>query len=364
MLGGLALTLTLACSTAIGTQAASALSGDGIEQLRAQLRTPGLVIAIAHGDSAPELYAAGVGDTESASRLGGSERFGIGSITKLFVATVVLQLAEEGQLSLEDSLAKYYPAVEGSEHITLRMLLNHSSGLFDYADLRETLPLPLVMIALSKDWDPADVVEIININEPYFAPGTSWRYSNSNYVLLGLIIEQVTGQSAAEALQARLFDPLGMDSAVLTGSDMAAPEGSVHGYELVNGEWHSRALWENPSLAWTAGGIVANAGDLLKFARALFGGELLSTESMAEMQAGVLRPEGGRYGLGLMLEDTGSGPLIGHEGQTLGFRSGLWYLPQNDTAFVVLSNMTNTNLVPVYELLSGEVIKQAPSAAN
>ena len=334
-----------------------------IESLRASLGTPGLVLGVQRGSEPAEIVSAGVGDTEKNVALSTGEPFGVGSITKLFVAVVILQLAEEGKLSLDDKLSQHYPGVEGGDNITLRMLLNHSSGLFDYADLRYTLPLPLVMIALSKEWEPADVVDIVNLNEPYFAPGASWHYSNSNYVLLGLIIEKITGNTAAEELQSRIFAPLGMATAELTGKDNVPEQRSVCGYESVGSQLHSRELWENPSLAWTAGGIVANAADLLKFSAALFGGRLLSADSMRELKSTIPRPEGGRYGLGLMVEQSVGGELIGHEGQTLGFRSGLWYLPEHDTSFVVLSNMSNIDLAPIYKLLAEQILADSKTAA-
>ena len=160
-----------------------------------------------------------------------SDHYRIGSITKTMTATVILQLVQEGKLSLDDPISKYRPDVPNGDNITIAQLLDMRSGLAGYTEN------PMFQQAVDDDperiWTPDELLALAFSAPPLFPPGTAWQYSNTNYVLLGLVMEDVTGQSVAELFQERLFDPLGLDGTVMPALDDASmPAVFAHGYQF------------------------------------------------------------------------------------------------------------------------------------
>lgn len=227
------------------------------------------------------------------------DHFRIGSNIKTFTGTLILQLVDEGKLGLDDPVSKYQPEVPNGENITIRQLLNMSSALFSYTedeDFNQTLD-----IEPQKVWEPRELVEIGFGHQPYFSPGDGFHYSNTNFVLLGMIIEQLTSQPLEQAFQERIFVPLGMsDSLLPERSSAATPDPHPRGYmyqtnvESLNsselqGEKAEQAdeaagepndvTYENPSWAWAAGGAISTLNDLRIWAKADATGELLSPQA-------------------------------------------------------------------------------------
>lgn len=272
------------------------------------------------------------------------DHFRIASITKPFVAVVVLQLAQEGRLGLDDPLAAWLPGlVPNGEAISLRQLLNHTSGLYDYLD--EPF-MDVVLADPQRVWTPEELVAYSLGHKPYFAPGTPgrWRYSNTNYVLLGLVAERAGGLPLAQAIRQRVIAPLELRDTFFT-PDEQVPGGIVRGYI---GRRDVTDL--NYSYAWAAGNMVTSVTDLTRFAEALFAGRLLGPEMQAQMLHFVdTHGAWGRgpiwYGLGLIQDykrpggDDDPGELAqGHAGTLAGFRSGLWYLPERGVIIAVTMN--------------------------
>ncbi len=266
----------------------------------------------------------------------------IGSITKTFTATVILQLVDEGKLRLDDPVAKYLPQVPNGANITIRELLNMTSGLFNYSNDRgfnQTDP--------SKVWDPKDLVTIAFRHQPYFAPGQGLHYTNTNYILLGMLIEQITGMPVEKVFQQRIFTPLGMDGSSLpprTSSAIPAPH--PHGYVLAETLGQTGAPRDvtdlNPSWGWTAGSAISTLHNLKIWARTLATGQLLSAATQKERLSWVLLAGGSwighdtvAYGLGV----ADFGGVIGHNGEIAGFQSFMGYLPQRGATIVVLTNL-------------------------
>ena len=263
----------------------------------------------------------------------------------MFTAAVIIQLAEDGVLTLDDPLALWLPEVADQlpygDQITLRHLLTHTSGLFNvveheayFADLftemvvdeeAGTVTLPCV------ERDPhGTLARYVYGKEAQFEPGAQWRYSNTNYTLLGMIIEAAAEMPLAEAYGTHIYEPLGMTSTFLDCYEEPLID-VVHSYTESGGAM-TDVTELHESVGWSAGGLVSTAPDLITFARGLFGGELFDDpESLAAMTTAA---PGSTYGLGVMLQ----GEYVGHAGYIAGFRSALNYAPELDTVVVMLYN--------------------------
>jgi D-alanyl-D-alanine carboxypeptidase len=231
----------------------------------------------------------------------------IGSATKSFVATVVLQLAAEGRLSLNDTAARWLPGVvtgNGNDgtRITIRELLQHTSGIYDY---QNTLPLDQSEQGfLATRFDsvtPQQLVAIAMRHRPLFPPGTSWSYSGTNYILLGMIISKVTGQALARQVLDRIVVPLGLRHTFVPGSPYLPALHADDYQQFAPGGPLVDTTDLNPAWGLAAGGIVSTPDDLDRFFRALVTGRLLPPAELAEMETTIATPPGGwiRYGLGL-----------------------------------------------------------------
>ncbi|SDW27790.1 D-alanyl-D-alanine carboxypeptidase [Amycolatopsis xylanica] len=268
---------------------------------------PGILAEIHHGQDR-WFGTAGVADIETGARREAGHRFRIGSTTKTFVATVVLQLAGEGELSLDDTVATWLPGLIGDE-ITVRQLLNHTSGLFNYVLAPALIATYTGLAFLEHRFDsikPERLVEIAMSHPADFAPGTAWGYSNTNYVVAGLLIERVTGASLADEISRRVLRPLGLTGTSVPVGDDASIAGphSRHYSKLYLPDIDGRDVTElNPSWARGAGDMISTAADLGVFFRELLGGGLLKPAEQQEMFTTVATgdkwiPNTG-YGLGV-----------------------------------------------------------------
>lgn len=240
--------------------------------------------------------------TAGTRRPNADERFRIGSVTKTFTAAIVLQLAEEGQLRLGDTLERYLPGVvpQGDE-MTIRRLLNHRSGLANVTDYERWLE----RASRSPSTRPVDVLRFAASQPLTFPPGSRWRYSNTNYIALGLVIEKATGHAYRQELEQRILEPLELDSTELPTTRLL-PDLDDAG--------------ENPNVPWAAGAIVSNARDLSRFFAAFLSGRIVSDESLAEMkQTVVVDPGATGDGLGIFSTKLSCGRFWGHDGGILDY---------------------------------------------
>ncbi|MGW9630219.1 serine hydrolase domain-containing protein [Agromyces sp. NPDC055520] len=266
----------------------------------------------------------------------------IASVTKTFVGTVVLQLADEGELSLDDPIDHYVPGVPNGSRITLRELITMTSGLPNYSDNPEWGAD--FLSDTGAQWAPQQLLHDAWAMPTSFAPGSDMEYSNTNFVLLGLVIEEVTGQSLDEAVQTRILDPLRLTSTIYP-TDAAVPSPHLGGYTLpltVYGgadptdTWVDASEW-NPSSAGAAGAMISRVDDLLVWGRALATGQgvLAATAQVQRLSSfgtSMLGPDE-FYGEALMCK---SG-WIGHNGNMPGYNSMVRYNPDTDTTIVVLA---------------------------
>lgn len=268
--------------------------------------------------------------TGTAGERGGADRFRVGSITKTFTATVLLQLQAEGRIDLDDPVEKWLPGVvrghgNDGRAITVRQLLNHTSGIYSYTedkDFQQKIFGAGFLEHRYDTWTPAQLVAIAMTHEPDFAPGTSWNYSNTNFVLAGMVIEKVTGRPYGKAVENRIIKPLKLRATSVPGTTSRMPRPHSPAYSKLTLDDTTAPVHDvtelNPSIAGAAGEMISDANDLQTFYRALLKGRLLPEAEMKEMTDTVATsPDGGpvRYGLGLMQAKLSCGKEIwGHSG--------------------------------------------------
>ncbi|MGW1867274.1 serine hydrolase domain-containing protein [Streptomyces mauvecolor] len=285
------------------------------------------VIGVAEDGRGRWTGEAGVADTRTGRERQAQDTFRVGSITKTFISTVLLQLEAEGRLSLDDSVDTWLPGlVRGNGNdgraITLRQILNHTSGIYNYTadpDFRKLVFGPGFLQHRYDTWTPERLVRTAVAHRPDFAPGTSWKYSNTNYILAGMVIQQVTGRSYAQEAERRILRPLNLRSTSFPGTDARMPQPSGRAYSTLGGapDQVYDVTELNPSIGGSAGEVVSNSLDLNRFYRALLGGKLLPPRQLAEMTTTVPSDEipHSSYGLGLMKVRLSCGTEVwGHSG--------------------------------------------------
>jgi len=259
--------------------------------------------------------------------------FEIGSVTKQFTAASILLLAERGKLSVDDDMNKYLPQYPThGQHITIRHLLTHTSGIKGYTELPEFADL----MKLTK---PKEALVALFGEKPLdFAPGQALVYNNSAYFLLGLIIEKLSGQTYADFVQTNLFDRAGMSRSYYC-SESAVHHHHAHGYDTVNGTLVLKGFISH-TWPYSAGSLCSTASDLIAWLAALHGGRLLSADSYRAMTTPTSLADGTkvRYGFGVGVAQLGGRLAIFHGGGINGFLSEVEYFPESDLSIVVLLN--------------------------
>jgi len=317
---------------------------------------PGVVVLIhsPEGDWATTFGTAEIG-TDTPMRI--DDHFRVGSNTKTMTSTVILQLAEEGKLSLEDPVSRYIDGVPNGDTITIADLSEMRSGLFSYtADLGFNQTLDEQP---EKAWTPQELLDIAFSHPVNAAPGTEFEYSNTNIVLLGLIIEKLTGTTATQAFEDRIFEPLGLTESLLPMPDDASlADPHSHGYQFLtnvetidtyavpkaqlpaalDGSLKPLEYTDaNPSWAWTAGGAISIPEELATYVEAMVDGDLLGPE-MQKVRMDSIREmsTGAGYGLGIAQ----FGPMYGHDGQLPGFSTFMARDPKARTTLIIGTNLS------------------------
>lgn len=329
------------------TRAADALQAE-LDRLRAAGHLPGLSAAILFADGSEWQGVSGSADLAAGRSVTPDTLFSVGSITKTFVAALVLRLADEGRLGLDDPIARWLSSYPDAARISVRELLEHRGGVPDFFD--SAACVDRIVAAPEVAWMPSQVLACAG--RPTAAPGTAFHYSNTGYVLLGRIVEAVTGTSLAAALEAEFLAPFSLDRVVLQGTDAAdvpAPP-IAHGYlapAAAGGPpldvTRADRLLPYTSLATAAGAagaLAATPTDLARWARSLFGGAVLDTGTVDEMTTLLPTapdPRGG-YGLGVEPFLLAGRPGWGHRGHLAGFYAEMVYLPRDALAIAVATN--------------------------
>jgi D-alanyl-D-alanine carboxypeptidase len=283
--------------------------------------------------------------------------FHIGSCGKNYTATLVLQLAEESRLSLDDSLHEWLPPFTHVDStITVYQLLNHTSGLHNYAE--DPGVWDVIFADPLRIWTPEEVIRQF-LREPYFAPGEGWHYSNANYLLLGMIIREATGSEISEELGSRFFDPLILDQTFFAGEEDISGDMAHNWYDYdqdgTADDMSTMPMNSLYSFAWTSGAIVTTAEDLAKWGNLLYGGAILTPASLDAMLTFYPRQEYvvTGYGLGSERYELHGKTLYGHSGGGVGYTSVLMYLPEDGVSFAVLINQVTDHVLDV----AGELVE-------
>ena len=304
---------------------------DFVKAQMGQRRIPGLVLAIVKNGNAIKHDAYGVANLKLNAPVRKETAFEIGSVTKQFTAALVVMLIDEGKLSLDDKVTRFFDnAPETWKDITVRHLLTHTSGLKNYTALSG--------FEATKKLNAQKFVAALGVQPLESKPGEAFKYCNSGYNLAGYIIEKVTGRSYWDVLQARILDPLDMKVTTRRDLEPIIPN-RADGYELKDGKWINRD--SDLTDVFAAGAIVSTVGDLLKWNASLDNGKLLSERSRERLWSGVPLNNGAKYpyGLGWRLDDHNGRRTIWHSGSTAGFTASILRFPNERLAVIVLCNL-------------------------
>lgn len=349
-----------------------------LDRVRDELNVPGATAAYALPDGSVGVAAAGYADLEQRTPMRPQSRMLAASVGKSFVAATALALAQDGTLDLDTPIAKllsdrpWLARLPNHNAITTRHLLTHTSGLSDHVSR------PEFARALAEHWrdpegalQPEALVEYVLDLPARFPVGQGWSYSDTGYILVGLVIEQVTGRPYEEELRRRFLEPLGLDAT--TPSNRRALAGLAAGYTAPDNPLGLPAktttapgvmAWD-PGIEWTGGGLVSTPHDLVVWARELYEGRALPTSAMDDLMRSV--PVGGeasgvRYGAGVAIhEQTPLGPSYGHGGTIPGYVSSMRYYPKHRVAvaFQINTDVDVEDAVPDIERRLAELVVNA-----
>lgn len=327
----------------IGILSAAPVTRDGALKAECQnalteTPTPGIALSARFPDGAVLNCSVGLSDIIAATPITSKSLFRVWSISKTMTAAVLLQLVDENKVSLTDSIAQWFPNLLRANKITISQLLSHTSGIPNFTDSS------LVFNQLDKPWSPEQLIAVASAMPRAFEPNEGWEYSNTNYVILGLIIEKITGKSLASELRNRLFDRLGLKSTFVWGEENI-PDPTVKGYDSdLSGNFVDATSRVHPSVTWASGAIISSAEDLRQWAIALFEGQVLSQKTRQLMMT-PQKLNNGRainYGLGVEIDQTPWGIRYGKGGGPLhGFTSTMAYVPAKRGIIVTLINTAN-----------------------
>lgn len=307
-----------------------------------------LGVVLANGESFG--LAVGFSDRETRTPMKPTDRMLAGSVGKTFAAATALQLVKEGKIGLDDKIEKYlgrepwFSRLPNAKDITVRQLMNHTSGLVRY-EFKEQFTKDLTANP-NKVWIPAELVAYLLDEKPPFEVGKGWDYSDTNYIVLGMIIEKVTGRQFYDEANRRLLKPLKLTATI--PQDGPRLKGVVQGYAgpnnpfggtdamIVNGRF---AI--NPQFEWTGGGYASTAHDLARWAKMIYEGKAFSPELLPQVLDGVPAPMLGgetQYGLGVIIRKTTLGKAYGHSGFFPGYMTEMMYFPEHKVAVAVQVN--------------------------
>lgn len=295
---------------------------------------PGAALLVVRDGTALVRKGYGLADVEHATPVTPTTRFRLASVSKQFTAAAIVLLAQDGALSLDDPLRKWLPSLPpATGAITLHHLLTHTSGLIDYEDV-----MPEMIDGQLAD---ADVLRLLESQDRlYFAPGSDYRYSNSAYVLLGLVVAKASGRDFPAFLRERIFLPLGMDGAVAFVDGASTVADRAYGYRAVDGAW-VRSDQSPTSATLGDGGIYASIDELAKWDAALHDDRLFTDASrrlLFSAHTPTDETDVDAYGYGWRLHETALGPLQWHSGETIGFRNVIMRWPRQRLTVIVLGN--------------------------
>lgn len=309
-----------------------------VTDLLAKSEAPSASIAVVEGGKVVYANAYGTARVEPERRATADMRYSIGSISKQFTAAAILLLAEKGEISLDDKLARWLPELTRARDVSIRQLLSMTAGYQDY------WPQDYVMPIMLKPVTTSEIVERWGKIPLDFEPGTKWQYSNTNYVIAGMIVEKITGEPLFSFLQKRILGPLQMKSATNTDDAALGPDDPQRYLRYAGGPLRV-APKEGRGWLFAAGELALTASDLAKWDISFIDESLLRSESYRQMEteARLASGVGSGYGLGVSLALTNARRLVSHGGEVSGFTATNDVFPDERVAVAVLTNMDATS---------------------
>ena len=324
-----------------------------LDTLRETYGLPGVSAAILFADGTMWRGSSGLADVDTERPVTRNTQFAVASISKTFLAARILTLIEDDELGLDDPVATYLPDLGLDAGITVRRLLDHTSGLHDFfydEDIDEAL-----LADRTRVWSTDEVLGYVG--KPYFRPGKGWHYSNTNYVILGLLAEQITGEPLPTQLRTTFLEPLGLDHTHYQGfEDPRDPLASAYRFNGPELDEPPIPLGDGTDVvpftsvvtaAGSAGSLASTAEDLVTWARALYEGDALAPRSrlamVADVQVTAPFEPSIPYGLGVQAATVDGRPTLGHSGRLLGSRTAFRWLPGERVAIAVLTNQSRAD---------------------
>jgi D-alanyl-D-alanine carboxypeptidase len=332
-----------------------------LDRLRERFAIPGISVAIVLPDGATWSGVSGMADLATETPVTRSTSFAIASVSKTFIAALILALAEDGQIALDAPVRQYLPGVKKiSAKVKVRHLLDHTSGLRDYF-FHPSID-KLLLSRPDRRWNAAAALKYVG--KPYFEAGKGWAYSNTNYLVLGMLAEKVGKASLADQVRTRFLEPLGLEHTWYQPEE-DAPTEVAHGYRFASTAKAAPAIDLSdgtPLVPFTsvvtaaggAGGFAANARDLARWAQALYGGDVLDAQyraAMTDVAVTSAVKSAIPYGYGVQVLEIDGRRSVGHSGRLLGFRSAVRYLPDHGVSIAVLTNQSRTDPGPIVRSL-------------
>jgi D-alanyl-D-alanine carboxypeptidase len=359
-----------------------------LEEFREASKFPGLTFAFLLPDGRSVSTSVGYSDVENKVPMRPNEEMLSGSIGKTYVAAVMLQLVEEGRAKLDENIQQWlgtepwFNRLPNAKQVTLRMLLNHTSGIPPHVESDRFVSD--VKQNLDKVWTPSELITYVLDKPPLFPAGQKFEYSETNYILVGMIIEKITQNSYYDELKRRILIPFHLNQT--KPSNTRVIPGLATAYTRADNPW---AIPEkvsqngkdalNPQIEWTGGGLVSTSLDLARFAQDLFGGKILKGATLREMITGTKSETGDfgkvgdpvpmKYGLGVMIRNGKLGVSYGHAGDFPGYRSFMFYYPKYQLAIALQINKDAFNVeAPTYiaylDALAGIVIQRESNSSQ
>ena len=311
-----------------------------VDASRDRIPSPGLSVAVRLRDGTLWTGVSGDRIVTPKQKVDPDTVFSIASMTKTFVAAAILQLVDEGKLTLEDHLSNWFPGFQNANEITVRELLSHTSGVYNY--FANPKYSKQIYTDPNRVWTVDEILALVAGKPSYCAPGTCFWYSNTNFVLLGRIVEMVTGRPLPDVIRDRFLKPLGLTNTVFQ-PDQPTPTDKANGYQADSaGNYYDQTgsssvlpTTSMASVAWAAGAMASTASDLATWANALYSGQVLPQYLLDEM----FKWQGpDHYGLGTRTEIIAGRRAVGHGGSLTGYEGEMWYFPIEGATIVMLSN--------------------------
>ncbi|HKP39176.1 MAG TPA: serine hydrolase domain-containing protein [Pyrinomonadaceae bacterium] len=335
---------------------------------------PGATLGVVLANGGSFSLAVGYSDALAKTPMKPNDRMLAGSVGKTFAAATALQLVKEGKINLDEKIEKYlgrepwFSRLPNAKDITVRQLMNHTSGLVRY-EFKEQFTRDLTANP-EKRWQPAELVAYLLDEKAPFAAGLGWDYSDTNYIVLGMIIEKVTGKKFYEEANRRIIKPLKLRNTI--PQDCLKLAGVVQGYAGPNNPFggkdemiHAGKFIINPQFEWTGGGYASTAEDLARWAKMIYEGRAYSADLLPQVLDGVPAPMLGRetrYGLGVIIRKTAAGTSYGHSGFFPGYMTDMMYFPEQKIAIAVQVNTSvprdlgkplSRVILEVFEIVNG-----------